>query len=61
MEAIRRRAAESDVNMIVTTEKDAPKLHHVEQYPVLSLTIDLKLVDSTAEKFAEFVLNSMEI
>ncbi len=56
IEAIRRKAAELKVDMIVTTEKDAPKLGSVEDHATLSLTVELKLVGATDEEFLEFIL-----
>ena len=56
VEAIKRKAAELEVDMIVTTEKDAPKLGSVEDHTTLSLTVDLKLVGSTDKEFMELVL-----
>jgi len=56
IEAIRRKAAELEVDMIVTTEKDASKLGRVEDYTTLSLTVELKLVRGTDEEFMELIL-----
>lgn len=55
IEKIKRRAAELDVDIIVTTEKDAPKLGSIVDQPVLSLAVELKLVGQTAGKFAELI------
>jgi tetraacyldisaccharide 4'-kinase len=62
IEMIRRRSAEQDVEIIVTTEKDAPKLSAIEDHvrarypvPVLILTVELKVVGCTAGRFAELV------
>jgi tetraacyldisaccharide 4'-kinase len=56
IEAIRRKAAELKADMIVTTEKDAPKLGSVEDHTTLSLTVELKLLGSTDEEFMELIL-----
>jgi len=55
IEAIRQRAAESDVDAIVTTEKDAQKLDALVEKSVLILEIELKLADSSAGEFAEII------
>lgn len=56
IEAIRRKAAELKVDMIVTTEKDAPKLGSVADHTTLSLTVELKPVRGTDEEFMELIL-----
>jgi tetraacyldisaccharide 4'-kinase len=53
---IRLKAEESDADVIVTTEKDAPKLKHIGDYPVLSLTVELKLVETQEERFVELLI-----
>jgi len=58
IERIKNTAAELDTDFIVTTEKDAPKLlskNDPTGHPVLILTVELKLVGSTAGKFATFI------
>ena len=61
MEMIRRRAAESDVDIIVSTEKDAPKLMAIADLPVLVLKVGLKLVGATAERFVDFLLQRLDL
>lgn len=65
IETIEQRAAEPDVDIIVTTEKDAPKLLRLSRqsrieaavagHPVLILAVKLKLVGPTAGRFAELI------
>ena len=62
IEMIRRRSVEQDVEIIVTTEKDAPKLSAIVDHagarcsvPVLILTVELKLVGPAAGRFAELI------
>jgi len=65
IEKIKRRAVELDVDIIVTTEKDAPKLlglsgrnraeTAIAGRPVLILMVELRLVEPTAGKFATFI------
>jgi tetraacyldisaccharide 4'-kinase len=55
IEAINQRAAESDVDFIVTTEKDAQKLGAIEDQPILSLKVELKLVGTSADRFAQLI------
>ena len=55
IEMIRQRAAELNVDLIVATEKDAPKLSRIVDSPVLSLIVELELVGAAAERFAEFI------
>jgi tetraacyldisaccharide 4'-kinase len=55
IQAIRQRMAKSDVDFIITTEKDAQKLNAIEDHPVLSLTVELKLVGTSAGRFAELI------
>jgi tetraacyldisaccharide 4'-kinase len=61
IEAIRRKAAELRVDVIVTTEKDASKLGSVEDHATLSLAVDLKLVRGTDEEFMELILRGCEL
>jgi len=60
IEMIRQRAAKSDVDMIITTEKDAPKLRHISDFSILSLIVELELVGSAAEGFAEFIFRTVD-
>jgi len=55
IEKIRLKAAESDAEIIVTTEKDAPKLKSIGNYPVLSLTIELKFLGTEEKRFVEIL------
>lgn len=55
IEGIRRRVAESDVDMIVFTEKDGLKLNAIADYPALVLKVELELVGTSAKSFIEFV------
>ena len=55
IEKISQRAAEVGADVIITTEKDATKLRHVADYPILSLVVDLELVGSTAREFAKII------
>ncbi len=57
IEKIRRKAVESNVDVIVTTEKDASKLGAITDHPVLSLTVELKLTGRTAGEFAKLLLD----
>lgn len=56
LEQIRQKAADLDVDLIVTTEKDAPKLNHIIEKQILSLIIELELVNSTTEEFLHLLI-----
>jgi tetraacyldisaccharide 4'-kinase len=53
---IKQVAERLKADMIITTEKDAPKLIAISEYPVLFLKIELELVNSSAEKLVELIL-----
>jgi len=55
IESIRQSMAKSDADFIVTTEKDAQKLGVIEDHPILSLTVELKLVGASAGRFEELI------
>ena len=50
---IKRKLAEAEADVVVTTEKDAVKLEGILDLPVLSLSVKLRLVGPEAEQFAE--------
>lgn len=55
IEKIKQTAVEKSVDVIITTEKDAPKLDSIDACPVLALAIELRLVEPSAKRLVEFI------
>jgi len=61
IEKIKEMAKASKADMIVTTEKDIPKLIHISEYPVLFLKIALEFVDISAQELVEIILKKCDL
>jgi tetraacyldisaccharide 4'-kinase len=55
IQKIEQTASDTGADMIITTEKDAPKLNLINILPVLSLAIELRLVKPSAEKLIDII------
>jgi len=58
---IEQTASETGADVIITTEKDAPKLSSINILPVLSLVIELKLVEPSAEKLIDIIRQKCDL
>lgn len=58
---IEQTASNTGADVIITTEKDAPKLSSINIFPVLSLAIELKLMESSSEKLINIIRQKCEL
>jgi tetraacyldisaccharide 4'-kinase len=58
---IEQTAFDTGADLIITTEKDAPKLSSINILPVLSLVIELKLVEHSAERLIDIIRQKCEL
>jgi len=61
IQKIEQTASETGANMIITTEKDAPKLNSINTCPVLALAIELRLVEPSAERLIELIRQKCDL
>jgi tetraacyldisaccharide 4'-kinase len=61
IQKIEQTASETGADMIITTEKDAPKLNKINSCPVLALAIELRLVEPSAERLVELIRQKCDL
>ncbi len=61
LEKIKQTASDTGADIIITTEKDAPKLNLIDACPVLALAIELRLIEPSAERLVEIIRQKCDL